>query len=346
MRKPQQRPTQENEQEGYQHDPRVDLPTPPPTTFSTPPEALPTTDTNGDLDMQIPIVTPGEFRGLEPVIPTGGFDQDTTTAVSSAQHLLSAATTVANGQTPSTSLPCSIHLKPLTKLADLQANLLVDIDLVKNCRSAEKCPEMEFSDGPVSDYNFIVGRMFEHAKNLVEIVDCFVPSQSSLAAAANGHASAHDHHPPQIRCDVPTTLVLFSCYICVVRIYRTIISAVHDSFPFMISVRPCPQLFPGINLGGFHLETRVDLQILILVQVSEDLLSKIESRFGLANHSQEPNGIVYQHSGAPAILRMMLDEEASEQPPLHERRGHCDPLTVLLANLKRMAQDGHGRNKG
>ena len=99
--------------------------------------------------------------------------------------------------------------------------------------------------------------------------------------------------------------------------------------------QPVPQLFPGMQLGGFKLEARLDLQVQILVQISEDMLGKIESRIGLIGHIFEPSGDMLCKGKAARILSTMLEEEANEQPPLYQPRGHCDSLKTILGRLKK-----------
>ncbi|EXJ71983.1 uncharacterized protein A1O5_04485 [Cladophialophora psammophila CBS 110553] len=108
--------------------------------------------------------------------------------------------------------------------------------------------------------------------------------------------------------------------------------------------QPLPQLFPGINLAGFSLETRLDLQVQILVQVSEDMLAKLEARFGIGEGTA-PNQGIFEPTRAGKMLSMMLEEEANEQPPLYEPRSPCEPLKNILANLKRMINAETSKSK-
>jgi hypothetical protein len=117
--------------------------------------------------------------------------------------------------------------------------------------------------------------------------------------------------------------------------------------PFLLaSKQPVPQLFPGMNLGGFKLEARLGLQIQILVQVSEDMLAKIEAKFGIAEDTAIANGSIFEYGKAAKMLRMMLEEEASEQPQLDERRDDCESLGNILASLKRIIQMEGVNNNG
>ncbi|KAJ5309872.1 uncharacterized protein N7443_002333 [Penicillium atrosanguineum] len=206
----------------------------------------------------------------------------------------------------------------LGTLADLQTNILTDLELVKSCRTADKCPQAHNPESSITGQNILIGRVLDHSTNLIGVLNCF----RSVGA---------DPASPELSCDTPTMFTILSCYVCLVRIYRTIFSCILDSMPFLLGIQePVPQLFPGMHLGGWKLEARLDLQVQILVQISEDMLGRIESAFGLSEDSSAPA----KDSKTARILRMMLEEEASEQPPLYERRGECGTLRDIMASVK------------
>lgn len=229
------------------------------------------------------------------------------------------------------SVPSSVPITPpseareecLKKLGDLQAKVVADLETVKCCLTADKCPEAinASSSTPITSQNLMIGRMLDYSTSLIDILNKFQPNASTT--------------PFELACDTPTMYVLLSCYVGLVRIYRTILSCVLDCLPILLGIHhPIPQLFPGMNLGGFKLEARLDLQVQILVQISEDMLGKIESRFGLVGNISDPMSNMTSQGKAARILSGMLEEEANEQPPLYEPRGHCEPLKDILIRLK------------
>lgn len=206
----------------------------------------------------------------------------------------------------------------LNKLADLQTNILTDLELVKSCRTADKCPQAKNPESSITGQNVLIGRVLDHSTTLIDVLNGF----RSVGA---------DQASSKLSCDTPTMFALLSCYVCLIRIYRTIFSCILDSMPFLLGIQdPVPQLFPGMHLGGWKLEARLDLQVQILVQISEDMLGKIELALGLSEDSSAPA----KDSKTAGILRMMLEEEASEQPPLYERRGECGTLREIMASVK------------
>lgn len=208
----------------------------------------------------------------------------------------------------------------LRKLADLQANILADIETVKYCRTADKCPEAIIAATSITSQNVLVGHMLDYSTALIDILNHFQPKC--------------DDDMFELSCDTPIMITLVSCYVSLVRIYRTIFWCIVDSLPHLLGIQhPIPQLFPGMHLGGFKLEARVDLQVQILVKISNDMLRSIETRFGLTGDVSMAGDHNPKPGKAAKLLQMLLEEEASEQPPLYLPRGHCKPLKELLASL-------------
>ena len=227
------------------------------------------------------------------------------------------------------------QLDYLTRLGNLQQLITADLELVKHCNAAEKCPESTLP--PELGYNasFPIGSMLQNAQKLLEILDVFEPVP--LAAPTPPTNGRGPSSTGKVQCDVPTMYALFACYIALVRVFRTNFSSIHDSMPFFFGLqRPLPQLFPGINLGGFSLEARLDLQVHLLIQAAEDMLSKLEVVFGIAEGVSAGKS-VFKYDDS-RILAGMLVKEAEETPPLHEPRGNCKPLKGILTDLKMIIQ--------
>ncbi|KIX97948.1 uncharacterized protein Z520_06026 [Fonsecaea multimorphosa CBS 102226] len=220
----------------------------------------------------------------------------------------------------------------LKRLGDLQKEILVDLELVKACKTATDCAQLSLPPELAYNSSFLVGRMLANSKTLLDILDSF--RSISPAPTCSPDANAVQTCTGSLRCDVPTMFSLFSSYICLIRIYRTIFSCIHDSMPVLLSLQhPVPQLFPGINLAGFTLETRIDLQIQILVQVSEDMLAKLEAGFGVSEGPAAGQAI-FEPTRTARMLSMMLEEEAHEQPPLKRSMLKVQNKETLKAELR------------
>lgn len=297
------------------------FPTPPHTTFDTPLNDLHGV-CDGDLEM---LVIPDDMNGLDDI---WNFEQQT-----SINNIPSPMTYPQN-DLPHTQTDDSSQFlsNRLNQLGSLQSNILGDLEMVKACKTVDKCPEASKQSDSDEKHNFLIGRTLNHSKALIGILGSFEPFSLDSRSSDN--------------CDYPTLISLLSCYVCLIRIYRTNLASILDSLPTLLTIKePLPQLFPGMNLGGFELESRIDLQIQILVQVTEDMLSRMETYFGIGEEVAISTKCIFDPEKIQKLLEIMLKEEAGEQPPLYEKRTDCESLRNIIASLKhlsRIESTGHG----
>ncbi|KAH0555754.1 hypothetical protein GP486_006300, partial [Trichoglossum hirsutum] len=92
---------------------------------------------------------------------------------------------------------------------------------------------------------------------------------ASIDALGDDDARAPMESP---RPDVPATLAILACYTYIVKIYSAIFLQVHESLlrshrsPLLYAA--IPSTLSGLQLGGYDLDSRGDLQIEILIHVS------------------------------------------------------------------------------
>lgn len=221
-------------------------------------------------------------------------------------------------------------------LGYLQDEVINDVDLIKGCRIAPRCLSVAAPGDGLGAPNpdFMIGRLLNHSKTLLEILDCF---DLSREAAPYGTKSPDG----RLFCDMPAMFSIMSCYICLIRTYRTIFACLLESIPYFRTEYhhlpdPLLQILPSLNFGGFSLSHRVDLQLQILVQVSEDMLFKLENKFGIGRATT--TGTWSPTEGptkATGLMWMMLEQEIAEEPPLDEPRGHCGSLKEILKSIRR-----------
>lgn len=325
------------------------FPTPPHAGFDIPDGGIPST-IDGDIDMQT-LVSPSNLMGFDDMWADGLPPE----AISASLDQPAAPDT-SNNQSSNASTFCAPlgpHFECFTRLGELQKSVLADLQIAKLCRTAETCTEAR--NPPPADSNnpghsFLVGRMFDHSKALLAIMSTFEPVSMWDVHPSNGvqQANMQSHQPPGLRCDVPILVSLLSTYVCLVRIYRIILSCILGPMPVLLGLPPpVPQLFPGINLAGFSLEGRLDLQIQILIQVSEDMIAKIEAKLGVTAEEtcdQVASVAIFPPKKTVKMFRMMMDEEADEQPQLNDPRGPCGTLRDVLADLKKIIQAENGKH--
>ncbi|KEF58683.1 uncharacterized protein A1O9_06609 [Exophiala aquamarina CBS 119918] len=306
-------------------------------TFPTPP---PTTR-EGILDnhamLQDPMIDMHLFRS------PSAFDTTWTEifefgSASHGESLTAMSRHVAEQQANTTdSLLSDKNVELMRRLGELQTKILIDLEAVKSCGTADKCTR---SATPGSEshqaYNYLIGHMLDSSTALLNILECFQPvSNTSTQPSGENGSDATTKRDDRARCNAPTMFTLASCYVCLVRIYRTIFSCIYDSLPFLLGSPTANfQLFPGMNLGGFKLEPRLDLQVQILLHVSEDMLARIEAKFGIPNAKSSGGNSIFDPVKIANTLHSMLEEESNEQPPLQEQRGESAPLRQILAGIK------------
>ena len=154
---------------------------------------------------------------------------------------------------------------------------------------------------------------------------------TSFAAGLEPDLSSTASSP--IHCDVPTTFSLLTCYISLVRIFRTIFSCIYIS---LLPLPPptwnaLPPIFPGLQLAGFAMEKQVGMQIRILLQVSEDMLGRIEGMLGVGSGAAGDGGLLGKVMGKE-VLKMMLQEEEGERP--EGGCGSVESLRGVMTSLK------------
>jgi hypothetical protein len=172
-------------------------------------------------------------------------------------------------------------------LADL--NLMRDISNCpcKHTARVSLASSQRNVDGRTEEYNFLIGRMLNKAETFVSILQNFAPpvpgeSSSGLSGSPpesdrsdedqdirNAFTSWHNEAMPNrsdmvsfenstsskplvrasIPCDVPMMLSILTCYVCLIRIYRTIFSSIYTALVVAKERKTkLPPLFPGLKL--------------------------------------------------------------------------------------------------
>jgi len=204
-------------------------------------------------------------------------------------------------------------------------------------------------DGKTEANNFMIGRMLSRAEIFLSILRYFTPSTSIQSGSElqgsrpepersekdqefmDAFTSWNNHTSPTaseqrysqtfvnstdpsrgiIRCNVPMTLSILTCYICLLRIYRTIFSNIYTSVAIQEHILELPPLFPGLKLGGFS--PPLNLQVQILVQLGTNFMSKIEKALGVPDEDgRTKSGSILDQTGSAGLLQTMMNEEALE----------------------------------
>ncbi|OBT66259.1 hypothetical protein VE03_04332 [Pseudogymnoascus sp. 23342-1-I1] len=269
-----------------------------------------------------------------------------------------------NSTDPESQSPKIDHRKNcLQNLADLHASLLRDLDEVKLSKPANVCDCSRASIKRNSEngvtHNHPVGKVLGSSEKYLEILEYFSLAPSSQPSLQQSNCSSESVSTHDIdlvlgydnndgtpldfngntasfspaHCDVPTTFSLLTCYISLVRIFRTIFSCIYIS---LLPLPPptwnaLPPIFPGLQLAGFAMERQVGMQLRILLQISEDMLGRIEGVLGVGANGIGGGGLLGKVMGKE-VLRMMLQEEEEERP--EGGCGSVESLRDVMASLK------------
>ncbi|OJD31054.1 uncharacterized protein BKCO1_5300013 [Diplodia corticola] len=242
--------------------------------------------------------------------------------------------------------PTDSRQECLQKLGDLHSALLADLNTVRASRVATESSIATLrADAAVHENcgcSVPIGRMFTTSAQLLEILHYFsaAPQSSSSSPPTSNptlisNSSATPSDVGLLRPEIPTTLSILACYAALRRIYRTIFACIDASlqnFPPPLRSSALPPLFPGLALGGFQLGGNVGLQIVIVAQLSQSMLAKIDAALGLGPGG---GGLVERQPGAADMFKAMIKEEEAEGPE-NEISGGCRPLEDIIGNVKRL----------
>ncbi|KAK0638122.1 hypothetical protein DIS24_g10154 [Lasiodiplodia hormozganensis] len=241
----------------------------------------------------------------------------------------------------------------LQKLADLHSALMADLNTVRASRVATESSITTLrADAAAHENcgcNVPIGRMLTTSAQLLEILHYFLPSSSSSPPPPPASTATPPEDSHLLRPDIPTTLSILACYAALRRIYRTIFATIDASlqnFPPPLRSSALPPLFPGLALGGFQLGGNVGLQVLIVAQLSESMMAKIDAALGVggdvggvggvggAGGAGAGGGLVGRQPAAKGMLEAVVREEeaegAEEGIPGGER-----PLREIIGCVKR-----------
>ena len=172
-----------------------------------------------------------------------------------------------------------------------------------------------------------IGDMLEASQEFIEILDEIlhpmytkdISSSSSSSQPANRTPPLSQPRTPStenvrphdsFQLDFPIILALITTYVCVVRIYRIVLTQILSSLQNqIISPIDTPPILPGLHLDGFELGPHNNLQARILAEVSMDLLSRMQKTID-AVINKVPGSI--QESSPTTVFNMIMKQEADE----------------------------------
>lgn len=236
----------------------------------------------------------------------------------------------------------------LQKLADLHSALMADLNTVRASRVATESSITTLrADAAAHENcgcNVPIGRMLTTSAQLLEILHYFLPSSSSSSSSPPPPLASSTTTTPEdpellLSPDIPTTLSILACYAALRRIYRTIFATIDASlqnFPPPLRSSALPPLFPGLALGGFQLGGNVGLQVLIVAQLSESMMGKIDAALGVGGGGGGGSGgLVGRQPAAKEMVEAVVREEEAEGAEEGIPGGEKRPLGEIIGRVKR-----------
>ena len=168
--------------------------------------------------------------------------------------------------------------------------------------------------------------------------DPTIPSQSAVPNFSSLLNPSTLANSPLLHLDLPTILSILTCYVSLIRVYRSILTGIYNVLQSSNPPSPLglPPILPGLSLDGFHLEHHYSLQINILTQVSMDLLQRIERAVAALAGGEmvgDAAGAFGWKGGYTSLLEMVVREEAPGE------QGGMESLRVLVRNIKRSLEE-------
>ena len=190
-----------------------------------------------------------------------------------------------------------------SKSVNMQSDLNMGDDSTPNFTSL---PSEASAEERMEDRWNIIQSYLERAK---------APSTISPSPINSTNQSSSPH---TLKLDVPAILTVLNCYICILKIFDSVFSAILYTLDFSPDAeifKKLPPMMSGLQIDGFSLSSR-NLQIKVLVQVSSHMLDSIEQALELDSPDKNSNSGIFAGSMLQALLQTMLEEEglrASEE---------------------------------
>ena len=175
---------------------------------------------------------------------------------------------------------------------------------------------------------------------------CVPPLNLGISASSNGNSASvkpimeYSLWDPTrktaddvLRPDFPTAMSFMSCLCSLSRIYRIMISRIERSLLSSLSSNPqLRQLLPSVNLGGFSIEHHHELQIKLLLQVSSDMLERVESTVHRLLVGRDGGGLF-----PASLFQLLLQQEALEDGS-SDVESAAMTLKAKIKNVTRMLE--------
>ncbi|KAK2880151.1 hypothetical protein FQN49_000530 [Arthroderma sp. PD_2] len=198
----------------------------------------------------------------------------------------------------------------------------------------EQVPDLESSylnnHMEINDFSDLLSEPF---------LDMFpTPKSNSSSTSSNSQQMSPTPTNGGRQMDTSTTLHTISCYLRLARLFVLFFTDLHDFLLFPNLTDPIldenARLFPGLKLGSFQPYVGMELEISIVVQVSEHILGRLCNSLGLPQGQQAVQNGLKSEMITPAMVQAVQVQERLEAQD--ERGDTFTQLPLVINSVKKM----------
>lgn len=143
--------------------------------------------------------------------------------------------------------------------------------------------------------------------------------------------------------DITTTLSIMTSYLYLVRVYRAVFTRLYQ---LILLVPPSHVraflMLPSLQLGQFHMDENLSVQVQVITELSSNMLSKVDRALGLVSHStreQDGHSVhtmpILEDTFFTSIRDLILvQENSSYEMPLGDTMDRLRQLVKELPGLE------------
>ncbi|KDB19964.1 hypothetical protein H109_08070 [Trichophyton interdigitale MR816] len=162
--------------------------------------------------------------------------------------------------------------------------------------------------------------------------------KSTSSNSSNSQLSSSISAGSGIQMDTSTTLHTTSCYLRLARLFVLFFTDLHDFLLFPNLADPMlddkSRLFPGLKLGSFQPYIGIELEISIVVQVSEHILNRLCNSLGLPQRQDTGQSRLRSEMITPAMLHVVQVQERLDAQD--EKGDTFTQLPQVINSVKKM----------
>ncbi|EFR01312.1 hypothetical protein MGYG_04319 [Nannizzia gypsea CBS 118893] len=169
-------------------------------------------------------------------------------------------------------------------------------------------------------------------------LDVSATPKSTCSNSSNSQLSSSISPGSGTQMDTSTTLHTISCYLRLARLFVLFFTDLHDFLLFPNLADPMlddkSRLFPGLKLGSFQPYVGMELEISIVVQVSEHILNRLCNSLGLPQGQHTGHSRLKSEMITPAMLQAVQVQERLDAQD--EKGDTFTQLPLVINSVKKM----------